>query len=268
MKNIMIIICTLIILYGIILAFFYFSQSSMLFFPQPLENYHSDNKSEEVIIKTPNGNKLHGWFCKSEIRNDTLSNLLIYFGGNAEEVSHLIPNVSSNLPEWSVLLINYPGYGLSEGKPSEKSFFDAALAIFDYGVSRQNVNPESIVLLGRSIGTGCAVYLARKRNVSGVVLVSPFESMSAVAQSKLPYLPVSLLLKHKFESIKYTQKVDVPMLAFYGTADKIVPPKHTKKLAKEWKGEVKTVQLEGYNHNNMFESENLWNEINKFLRKF
>ncbi|MFP4556400.1 MAG: alpha/beta hydrolase [Bacteroidales bacterium] len=267
MKRVMYIITTLIIIYGIVLGFFYFSQSSMLFFPQQIGHQKTYDNTEEVRIETSNGNQLHGWLCKSDSGKDTLTNLIIYFGGNAEEVSHLIPAISSRLNGWSVLVINYPGYGLSKGKPSEKSFFNAALAIYDYADSRKDICSNNIVLLGRSIGTGCASYLAANREVKGVVLVSPFESMKSVAQSKLPYIPVSLLLKHQFDSNKYAQEIDASMLAFFGTADDLVPPIHAKRLAKSWKGDVTLIQLEGYNHNNILESEKLWSEMIAFLDK-
>ena len=268
MRKVMNIVFTLLGIYAAILVFFYFSQTSMLFFPQPLGNQTTYKDADEVYIETPNGNRLHGWLCKGNADKGSEGNLIIYFGGNAEEVSHLIPMATTKLRGWDLLLINYPGYGLSEGKPSEKSFFDAAQAIYDYAISQLDVKPENIVLLGRSIGTGCAVYLAGKRDVSGVILVSPFESIRAVAQSKLPFLPVSLLLKHKFESKRYAQEIDVPLLAFFGTADDIIPPKHSKRLAEDWKGSTRLIQLDGYDHNNIFGSGKLWNEVVEFLSDF
>jgi len=256
----------LAILYSLVLAFFYFSQRGMLFYPQPLSYLIQANENvEEVEIQMTEGNILRGWLCKNHSTHSR--KLLIYFGGNAEEVSHLVPEASL-FGDWDVLLVNYPGYGKSDGRPGEESFFNAALEIYDYAVSRMDADNAQIVVMGRSIGTASAVYLASKRKTRGVILVSPFESIRAVAQAKLPFLPVSLLLQHPFASKKYAEGIQAPVLAFYGTADNIVPPSHSKKLMEYWSGPVRLVELPGYNHNNIFDSEQLWRETERFLERF
>ncbi len=254
-----------VMFYGIIIIFFYVFQSGMLFFPQPLSSRVVLNeKTEEVKIQSSDGNMLHGWLCHAS--NNGPQNLLIYFGGNAEEVSHMVP-MASMFEDWALLLINYPGYGRSEGKPGQESFYTAALAIYDYAAERDDVDNENIVLMGRSIGSGSAVYLAHERKVKSLILISPFESIRAVAQSKLPFLPVNLILRHKFPVKKYAANVHVPLLAFYGTADNIIPPLHSKKLAEYWKGEKKLIGLSSFGHNDIFGSEQLWEEIDEFLKR-
>ncbi len=264
MRKMMSILFVCLTLYTFILVFFYAFQSSFLFYPQPLKRTISLNAQvEEVNIKTPSGNNLHGWLCKSKTENP--QKVVIYFGGNAEEVSHLIP-MSSIFDDWALLLVNYPGYGKSEGKPGEKSFFEAATSIYDYVISREDIDNEHIVLMGRSIGTGTAVYLVHERKVRAVILFSPFESIRAIAQSKLPFLPVGLLLKHQFEAKKIAIHIDIPMLAFYGTLDNIIPPKHSKNLQKSWKGNSNLIELKGFGHNDIFQSNQLWEEVTAFLR--
>ncbi len=263
MKKMLIILLTLLIIYSAILAFFYFIQSGLLFYPQPLAYQVPTNKNiEEITITTQDDKNLHGWLSKSQ--SEQPYKLIIYFGGNAEEVSHMLLQAPI-IGDWAMLLINYPGYGKSEGKPGEKSFFKSALEIYDYAVSRDDIDKDNIVLMGRSIGTGSAVFLAQERKAKAVVLISPFESIKAVAQSSMPFLPVGLLLKHKFESKKYAGNIAAPMLAFYGTNDHIIPPKHSKKLMEYWKGEAQLIKLPGYGHNDIFQSTQLWEETNKFL---
>jgi uncharacterized protein len=264
MKKMTNVLITILIIYIAVVALYYFMQGSMLFFPRPItQQVQVDKQVEEVVITTESGTLLHGWLCKNP--DERSQKLIIYFGGNAEEVSHMIDK-AGDFGGWALLLINYPGYGKSEGRPGEKSFFDAATTIWDYAVSRADIDKRNIVLMGRSIGTGTAVYLAHKKNPKAVILVSPFESIRAVAQSKLPFLPIGLMLKHKFESGKYAAEIDVPLLAFYGTSDNIIPPKHTKKLTGQWKGQVVLVELPGYGHNDIFESGQLWRDINVFLK--
>lgn len=250
-------------IYVIIVAFFYLFQSNFIFFPQPLTgSVNTGEHTEEVRIRTDDDKLLHGWLCKSKVNGP--QKLIIYFGGNAEEVSHMIP-IASLFEDWAILLVNYPGYGKSEGKPGQESFYKAALAIYDYALSRDDVDSENIVSMGRSIGSGSAVFLAHERDVKAVVLISPFESLRSVARSSMPFLPVSLILRHKFLSKKYASEISSPMIAFYGTADQIIPPSHTQKLASHWKGSSRLVKLQGYDHNNIFESRQMWEEITGFL---
>jgi uncharacterized protein len=264
MKKMTTFLLVVLIGYAAILAFFFFAQKSMLFYPQPLTyKVQLHENLEEVSITTPENLILKGWLCKSESQKP--HKLIIYFGGNAEEVSHMIP-MASLFEGWALLLINYPGYGESEGKPGQKQFFEAALSIYDYAATRTDIDPENIMVMGRSIGTGVATYLASQKETKAVVLISPFGSIQSVAQQSLPFLPVGLLLRHPFRSEKYAKKIEVPLLAFYGTVDNIIPPKHTHELVDSWKGRTTLVELEGYGHNDVFESQRMWEEINWFLK--
>ncbi len=264
MKKMTSVFIFLAVLYGIINIFFYLFQSALLFFPQPLlSRVELNEKTEEIKLESSDGNVLHGWLCHSS--NDSPQKLIIYFGGNAEEVSHIIP-LAAMFEGWAMLLINYPGYGKSEGKPGQDSFYNAALAIYDFAVERDDIDNDNIVLMGRSIGSGSAVFLAHERKVNSLVLISPFESIRAVAKSKLPFLPVNLILRHKFSSKEYAANVNVPLLAFYGTADNIIPPIHSKKLVEYWKGEKKLIELSSFGHNDIFGSDQLWEKIDQFLK--
>lgn len=263
MKKMSSILLTLIIVYLAVIALYYFAQTSMLFFPRPIiGEVRLTAEIEEVTVHTGSGNILKGWLCKE--RQHEPQKLVIYFGGNAEEVSHMI-DAADKFDGYALLLVNYPGYGASTGKPGERSFFEAALAVWDYAAGRSDIDERHIVLLGRSIGTGSAVYLAHQRAPAAVILASPFESIKAVASSKLPFLPVGLLLRHRFDSQRYAKEIDAPLLAFYGSDDNIIPPRHSKKLASKWKGAAQLIELDGYGHNDIFQSTKLWLEINAFL---
>jgi uncharacterized protein len=263
MNRAMKILITILLVYGVILIFFYFIQSALIFYPQPItRSVPLDEQVEEVHITTAEEISLHGWLSKGDSQSP--HKLIIYFGGNAEEVSHLIP-AAATLNGWAFLLVNYPGYGNSQGKPGQDSFFKAALAVYDYAKTRQDISLEHIVLLGRSIGTGSAAYLAHERAVRAVIMISPFESLQPVAQSSMPFLPVGLLLQHKFPSKKYASNIEAPLLAFYGTEDRIIPSRHSKKLAEIWKGHTRLIALEGFRHNDIFESGEMWDNIRRFL---
>ncbi len=117
---------------------------------------------------------------------------MIYFGGNGEEVSWLVPEFS-RVPDWAALLVNYRGYGLSEGQPSETKLYRDALALYDRATRRPDIDSGRVIVMGRSLGTGVATYLASQRPVAGVVLISPYDSLVQVAREAYPFLPVNLL---------------------------------------------------------------------------
>ncbi len=263
MKIILSLLIVIISIYLIIMILVWMAQKQLIFFPQPLAfEVPLIKNQEEVYITTAEGNILHGWLRKAQI--PYRQKLIIYFGGNAEEVSHIL-TTAPQFNDWAYLLINYPGYGKSEGSPGKKSFYDAALAIYDYAVAREDIDATNLVVMGRSIGTGTAVYLAAHRKVSAVILISPFESLRAVAQNSMWFLPVGLLLRHNFDSKKHAKQISAPLLAFYGTQDTTIPPQHTIRLTEYWKGKHVLVPLQGYSHNDIFNSEQLWVEVATFL---
>ena len=137
--------------------FMWLFQERMLFFPRSLESRPAPRPNvEEVTLVAADGIRLRGWMVKSA---GTPAPLVIYFGGNAEEVSWLA-GVADQFAGWSLLLVNFRGYGESEGKPGEKELFEDALLIHDYAKRRPDVSPERIVAMGRSLGSGVAVHLA------------------------------------------------------------------------------------------------------------
>lgn len=237
-------------------------QTSMLFHPQPLAfNIPETKRIKEIEIEASGNVILRGWTHGKPAK---AKQLVIYFGGNAEEVSHLL-TYAKRFEGTVFVLVNYPGYGASTGKPSEESFYDAALAIYDFTQKAATLKDLPVIAFGRSIGTAPATYLAAYRNVEKVILISPFESIRKVAKSKFPILPVSLLLRHHFDADKYARKTEAPLLSFYGSADRIIPPKHSKNLTSAWKGESTLVELSGFDHNDIFAAEKMWQRIESFL---
>lgn len=256
----------IVLIYILITFLCYLFQDKFLFMPKKLQqtasDLNNDSTIEAITIQTGDSKYLHGWFCKKQIQGKQKT--IIYFGGNGDEVSSLVQEANHNL-EWAILLINYPGYGNSDGQPSETIFFDSALKIYDYATSRNDIDKNNIVIMGRSIGTGVATFLASKKNQKGVILISPFASMNNVVKEKFWFLPIDLILKSKFECRKYACNINSPLLCIYGTRDKIIPMKHSMELMKYWRGEVEYRELIGFNHDNLIGSMEVWNCINEFL---
>jgi cephalosporin-C deacetylase-like acetyl esterase len=238
-------------------------QDRLLFFPQPRESGLAARPNvEEVTIAAVDGTKLRGWFIKGV---GSPAPLVIYFGGNAEEVSWL-EGVADRFSGWSLLLMNYRGYGASEGKPGEKELFEDALAIHEYATRRPDVDPARIVAMGRSLGSGVAVHLAASRALRGVILVSPYDSMVEVARRHYPFLPVSLILRHRFDSLSRAPQIDAPMLCLVAMEDRIVPAAHARVLFDAWHGERTWREFAHADHDGISGESGYWSSIADFLR--
>jgi hypothetical protein len=190
--------------------------------------------------------------------------LLIYYGGNAEEVSYNLWHIDRYNTN-SFLFMNYRGYGNSEGKPTEVNLFKDALFVLDYITNKEKISANHIVLMGRSIGSSVATYVARHRNVRGVILVSPFDSLVNLGKHHYPIFPVRYLLKHKFETIALASQIKMPAINIIGSNDSIIPNKFSHNLIKHWGGPYRTVTIKGATHNDISSYEQYWQAINDFL---
>ncbi len=242
-------------------------QDRMIFYPQPLSEperaaiVHRFPATKEILLRGNDGKQLQAWLVPAAPG----APLVIYFGGNAEDASWMIPETMAHAPKLSWLLVSYPGYGASEGSPSEATIKAAALQWYDY--AGRELKPSRISVFGRSLGSGAAVYLASERKVDSVVLVTPFDSLTAVARHYYPYLPVSLLLRHKFDSASRAPKIAAPLLCLAAARDEVIPSSHARKLYEAWGGEKRWIELEGAGHNSTDGVPAFWQSIEPFLKK-
>ncbi|MBI9070696.1 MAG: alpha/beta hydrolase [Melioribacteraceae bacterium] len=235
----------------------YIIQNSFIYYPGPIDeskSYIAEYKNSEIIINHEDIN-LHGWLL-----NSGKSKLIIYYGGNGEEVSHNL-NDLSRFKNYSILLLNYRGYGKSEGSPDQDAIFEDALFIYD----RFSEDYEEVILFGRSLGTGVASYVAGKRNPSKNILVTPFDCLANVAQSYYPYLPVNLLITQKFDSVENIKDYKNRSLVFIAGTDKIIPNKSSYNLAEKLGDSCKTVFIKDAGHNDIQSYPEYWKEIARFL---
>ncbi len=238
-------------------------QERLLFFPRPLESRPAPRPNvEDLTLVAADGARLRGWLVKG---SGTPAPLVVYFGGNAEEVSWLV-DVAGRFAGWSLLLVNYRGYGESEGRPGEKELFQDALAIYDYAKLRPDVNPDRIVAMGRSLGSGVAVHLAAHRPLRGVVLVSPYDSIAEVGRRHYPFLPVSLMLRHRFDSLALAPKVDASLLCLVATEDRIIPAAHSRVLFEAWRGAKTWREVPRSDHDGISGEPEYWRSIEGFLK--
>ncbi len=234
-----------LIFYAAICIFMFFRQSSFVFYPPKARHQDIEIDDGEVVHFERENSVLHGWLVNESMSNDTL---LIYYGGNGEDVYYAIDQFRQ-YSDCAILLVNYRGYNDSTGRPGEKEFFSDALHIFD--IVTKQYNPKNVFIIGRSLGSGVASYMASKRQVSGTVLITPFYSLQSIAEKRYPFLPVSLLLKHKFLSSHFVRTITSPVLVIYGGADTIVPPENTRRLTEVIAAEKTLCYIEKAEHNNI-----------------
>lgn len=243
-------------------------QDRLIFFPQPLEPGRREllvrraPLVEEIRLQADDGTQLHGWLAKPAAGGR--HPLVLYFGGNAEEPSWILDD-PERPKNWAWLAMSYRGYGLSEGKPGESALVADAKRIHDLAAARADVDPARIVAYGRSLGSGVAVQLAAARKLAGVILVTPYDSLVAVAGRHYPFLPVSLLLRHRFDSLAFAPSLEVPMIAIAGERDTIIPPAHARRLADAWKGPKQYAELRGADHNDIAGHADFWRLKRAFL---
>jgi pimeloyl-ACP methyl ester carboxylesterase len=152
--------------------------------------------------------------------------------------------------DYSVYLVNYRGYGNSEGSPTEAALFADALAIYDHIQEKY----QTVSAYGRSLGSGVAVYLAAKRPLDRLILLTPYDSIAAVAQKIYPLFPVRYLTKDQFDSAARAGNIDIPVLIASAEHDREIALEHTQALRQRFnRTEVEYRQIKGAAHNDIID---------------
>lgn len=244
----------------------YLAQDALIFYRQPLPEARRAEVArrfpavQEVFIQAKDGTRLHAWHAKAP----GSAPLVLYFGGNAEEVSWMLEGLDQ-APGVSWLLVDYRGYGLSEGSPGEAALVSDAIEWFDHATARLGAEPKRTFVFGRSLGSGVAVALVAERPLAGVILATPFDSLAAVAKRYYWYLPVDLMLKHRFDSIALAPNLKQPLLCLISARDEVIPPVHGERLFDAWGGAKRKIILEDAGHNTTDAHPMFWPAIREFL---
>lgn len=255
-------------LYILLCMLMYFFQENLLFHPQPrtiaetaafLKQYPG---FDTLCLTMADHTQISVFISRPDSEN-VKQPLVIYFGGNAEEVSHMAAYRKYFEP-CALALVNNRGFGRSGGAPSEKRMFGDALTIYDQLKTFPRIDAERIIITGRSIGTGVATYLSSQRPVKATILITPYESMTAVAQEKYPFVPISLLLRHPFESETYAATINTPVLALIAKNDAVIPPPHAYNLLKHWKGPSSFLEVDA-GHNSIMDDAAAWKKVEEFV---
>jgi pimeloyl-ACP methyl ester carboxylesterase len=229
------------LIYAALCVALFLGQRSLIYYPQSKSVSDDDTLTlnvddERILIDT---------------RRRPGTDAVIYFGGNAEDVSRSLPTLADAFPERSVYALNYRGYGGSTGKPSETALTADALVLFD----RVHADHPHIIVIGRSLGSGVAIHIASERPVERLVLVTPYDSILNIAASQFPYLPIRWLLLDKFESWRYASKVIAPTQLIAAQNDEVIPRASTESLYRYFAQSLATLTvIRGVGHNSISDS--------------
>ena len=210
----LIIVSAIVILPVGIIIYLLFNQEDLFFIKCYDEISYNEllEKEEFELIKLDNGGDMVSGWMRYNSRTEK-SPLIIYFGGNFQNSSKTFNKFFEGKYDYfagyNIISIDYPKYGLSEGEISDENLFEEALLVYDYSKNLELVDQDNIVVIGYSIGTGMATYLASQRDVKGLILVAPYDELLSIYNANLPifYGPLKNLTKYKLESKKYAENI-------------------------------------------------------------
>lgn len=237
------------ILYLAMVILLYINQRELLYRPTPkIENNSPkiflENISEKINVFILNGQK---------------EKALFYFGGNAESMGRSIVKLKKNFPNYTLYLMDYRGFGESTGNPTQEGIYSDALVLYD----KMRKKHKEIFVIGRSLGSAVATYVASKRDVSKLALVTPFDSILHVAQDIYWYIPLSLILKDQHQSIERVQYIRAKTLILTAQNDTLILPKYSDALSMAFESKkLKTQIILGRGHVNI-SHDNLYDQALK-----
>jgi fermentation-respiration switch protein FrsA (DUF1100 family) len=214
---------------------------------------------EDVELAAADGVRLHGWYCTPHVgRGGALEPVetkgtLLFLHGNAGNISHRYEIMEDfvKLPV-NVLIIDYRGYGKSEGRPSEEGLYTDARAGWDYLTTTRKIPASQIVIFGESLGGAVAIDLATKTNACGLIVQSSFTSIADMAAELLPFVP-SFMLRTKMDSLSKIKRVSCPKLFIHSQADEIILYKLGRRLFDAAHAPKQFYEVKGASHNLTFE---------------
>ncbi len=253
--------------YLFLLVVVFFAQEKLIFHPQKLSSNHQFSFSypfEEMNFTTPDDIKLHGMLFR-QTQKVTTKRLIFYLHGNAGSLEHWgeIAPVYTNLG-YDIFILDYRGFGKSEGSlKNEKQFFEDAQLVYDE--LKKQYSENEITIIGYSVGTGTATWLASQNQPKQLILKAPYYSLKDLAKRNFPIVP-SFLLKYPFETYKYLPKVKVPITLFHGDQDEVIYYGSSQRLSKHIKETDQFITLKNHSHTGLNHSPVFQMKLMKILQ--
>ncbi len=244
--------------FGVLLLFYigfcamiYVNQSRYIYYParghDTTPRYHG-YAYQDITYTTEDGASISAWYIPVPEARGTV----LFCHGNAGNISHRMDTIEIlNKLGLNVFLFDYRGYGKSKGTPTEKGTYKDAGGAWKYLVEELEINPEDIVIHGRSLGGAVAAYLAGKVNPKALVVESSFTSIVDMGKRTFPWFPAGLLVKYRYNSKKHIKKAKCPVLIIHSPDDEVVPYDMGETLYKLAPSPKRFLQLRG-GHNDCF----------------
>lgn len=255
----------LLILYGLFCGGFYLFQEKFIFYPERLEenySFHFKQNFEEVNIKMHDGLYLNCLLFKA----DSTKGVIVFLHGNAGALDtwgQLAPfYIEQN---YDILFVDYRGFGKSEGKIENQSqLFSDIQTVYD--TIKTRYGEDRIIVMGYSIGTGPAAYLASKNSPQSLILIAPYYSLTNVVKSICPIIP-DFLIKYKLETYKYIPSCSIPITIFHGSNDEVINYENSMMLDNLLNAKDNLILIDNVGHNDVLENEMYKEEMVAILAK-
>ncbi len=220
--------------------------------------------AERLLLSTPGGNDLAGIHIPGDdpTRKPTL---ILGFGGNAWNAQDVAEYLHELFPAEDVIAFHYRGYFPSKGNASAEALIADAPLVYDFAVER--VKPKRVIGVGLSIGSGIVAELATARKLDGMILVTPFDSLKAVAQSMYPWFPIGPFFEHEINAALAIEQVEVPVAVIAAQRDEIVPGERTDELRRRIPKLVFDRTIEGAGHNDIYAHSEFQQSMREALRR-
>jgi fermentation-respiration switch protein FrsA (DUF1100 family) len=249
------------------IAIFFFTIQTKMIFPGAETQGSPDSVvrpppgTHLVELTTTRGDRVMALFGKalapngSPLPDSSACPTILYFYGNAMCLRDAFEEFGKfRRLGANVLIPDYVGYGMSGGKPGESGCRETAEAALAYLRSRKDLDQGRIVVAGWSLGGAVALDLTSRHRIAGVATFCTFTRMADMARMVVPFLPSSLLLRHRFDNLSKIAQIDCPVLIGHGRRDSIIPFRMADRLADAAKGPVTRVTIEEADHNDFFQS--------------
>ncbi len=206
-----------------------------------------NSATQNIALRSADGTHLHAWWLPGHDRAAGAFLIAHGNGGNLSTRGHLAADLRRATGA-GILLFDYPGYGKSEGKPTEEGCYAAGEAAFAWLTEHEGFPANRIVLLGESLGGGTAVELATRHDHRALVLIFTFTSLPAVAKTHFPFLPSNQMMRTRFDNLKKIGRCLRPVFIAHGPLDRVVPFSHGLALFNAANSPKEFLQMEGLGH--------------------
>jgi pimeloyl-ACP methyl ester carboxylesterase len=226
------------------LALFYIAAMIAIYFAQVLFIYAPQMPSrdllaspadigleyEDLTLQTIDNEKINAWYIPTRGSKTKPAKTVLFFHGNAGNISHRLETIKIyNDLNLNFLIIDYRGFGLSTGKPSEQGTYTDANAAWEYLIDEKKLQPQNIIIAGRSLGGAIAVELAKVVRPAMLIIESTFTSMAEVSAEHYPFMPTGLIVQHKYETIEKLKDIHCPIVIAHSQKDEVIPYEHSQR---------------------------------------